>query len=153
VLVEVDGGEGPPRTALWLISWLAGQLGWRKSPGASAGNSFEFEGPSGVVAAVVETRPGEPGSPSRLAEVAIELRPIPGDEPSGCKPGQFLLRKQAGGSAIRVEVHSASRCELPRLVSAPPDLVDRRVAAALQSYLSDPPYERALPIFRELSGE
>jgi hypothetical protein len=150
VLVEADG-DGRPRTALWLIAWLAGQLGWRKSPHASAANWFEFEGPTGLITAVVETRTGQPGSSSRLAEVAIELRPIPGDEPSGCKPGQFLLRKQPDSSAIRVEVHSASRCELPRLVSVPPDLVDRRVAAALQSYLSDPPYERALQVFRELA--
>jgi hypothetical protein len=153
VLVEVDGGQGASRTGLWLISWLAGQLGWRMAPRHSGAAIFEFEGPTGLITTAVETRPGEPGSPSRLAEVAIELRPIPGDEPSGCKPGRFLLRKQPDGSAIRVEVHSASRCELPRLVSAPPDLVDRRVAAALQSYLSDPPYERASPIFRELIGE
>ena len=62
----------PPRMAIWLVAWLAGQLGWKpqgqpvNSAGASESNfAAKFAGPAGDVAVEIVTRPLPPGPAGR----------------------------------------------------------------------------------------
>ena len=139
----------PPRVAIWLAAWLAGQLGWRSTgqPLNSVGDSESvlkatFAGPSGAVAVEIATRPipaGVPAAP-RLAVVLITTRTPQGAE-------TFRLSRPAPESpAIQVEAHALDSCFLPRVVEAPELDPARRIAAALESSRLDPPFQKALPL-------
>jgi glucose-6-phosphate dehydrogenase assembly protein OpcA len=139
----------PPRMAIWLTAWLAGQLGWKPQgqPVIAAGDGSRvsqarFEGPAGNIAVDIVTRPlpaGFPASPG-LAGLTITTRAPRGAE-------TFRLYRPAPDSpAIRVEAEALNSCSLPRVIDAPELDAARRVAAALESSRLDPPFQKALPI-------
>jgi hypothetical protein len=139
----------PPRMAIWLAAWLAGQLGWKPhgKPVNLGGVSDRvtrvgFAGPAGEITVDIVTRPlpaGLAASP-RLSGVTITTR-----SPRG--PETFRLYHPAPDSpAVRVEVEALNACTLPRMIDAPELDAARRVAAALESSRLDPPFQKALPI-------
>jgi glucose-6-phosphate dehydrogenase assembly protein OpcA len=139
----------PPRLAIWLASWLAGQLGWEKQgqPGKSGSKSESFtratfRGPNGPIAVEITTRalpPGLPNSP-RLADVTITAQGQGGLD-------RFRLRRpDPSSSSVLVEADTPSACHLPRVVNAPELEPAQRVAAALESSRVDPPFQKAVPI-------
>ena len=78
--------DAPPRLALWLASWLAGQLNWtpvgrseRKGPDLSA----RFRGPNGEVAVSIQTEEERPAlsfaqlTPDRADDAARSATPAP----------------------------------------------------------------------------
>jgi glucose-6-phosphate dehydrogenase assembly protein OpcA len=139
----------PPRMAIWLAAWLAGQLGWKPQgqPVDAAGDGgrvllARFAGPAGEIAVDIVTRPLPPGLPGtpRLAGLTITTRTPRGAE-------TFRLYRPAPDSpSIRVEAESLNTCSLPRVIDAPELDPARRVAAALESSRLDPPFQKALPI-------
>jgi glucose-6-phosphate dehydrogenase assembly protein OpcA len=144
----------PPRVAVWLVAWLAGQLGW-KSQGAldlsasSSGSALHtaFEGPKGAVAVEIVTKPG-----ATPAVVGVRLQ-TEAEEDGGDGGETFrLIRLAPESNDVRIEVDSANFCNLPRVVVAPELSSWRRVAAALESSRIDPPYQKALPHALRLMG-
>jgi glucose-6-phosphate dehydrogenase assembly protein OpcA len=141
--------DRPPRLALWLAAWMAGQLGWtpRGQPGRSSSGTESvlraaFLGPQGTVTVEIVTGPTPPDlSPEpRLSVVAIAAKGSQGVQ-------TFRLARPAPDSlAIGVEAETCDSCRLPRLVEAPELEPAHRVAAALESSRIDPPYQNALPI-------
>ena len=139
----------PPRMAIWLMAWLAGQLAWKPQgqPGIAAGDGgrvlqAQFEGPAGNIAVDIVTRPlpaGLPASP-RLTGLTITTR-----APRGAETFR-LYRPATDSPAIRVEAEALNSCSLPRVIDAPELDPARRVAAALESSRLDPPFQKALPI-------
>jgi len=139
----------PPRLAIWLAAWLAGQLGWEKqgrprkagSPSESVVQAT-FAGPDGSIAVEIKTGslpPGLAASP-RLMEATITAQ-------SEEELETFRLRRLDPGSpAVRIEAESSHVCYLRRMVSVPELEPAQRVAAALESSRVDPPFQRALPI-------
>lgn len=139
----------PPRLAVWLAAWLAGQLGWqpdgppaRSSAGSETLVTAAFRGPQGPVTVEILTRPTPPGgSPTpRLTAVALAAR-------RGQELETFRLARPApDATALRIEAESGDSCRLPRLVEAPELDLAHRVAAALESSRTDSPYQNALPL-------
>jgi glucose-6-phosphate dehydrogenase assembly protein OpcA len=139
----------PPRMAIWLAAWLAGQLGWKPQgqplkPGGVPDRVMRarFTGAAGEIAVDIVTRPlpaGQVVSP-RLAGLTITTRAPRGAE-------TFRLYRPAPDSpAVRVEVEALNSCSLPRVIDAPELDPARRVAAALETSRLDPPFQNALPI-------
>jgi glucose-6-phosphate dehydrogenase assembly protein OpcA len=146
-VVSPDPGR-PPRLAIWLASWLAGQLGWEKDgqPRKTGSESesvvqASFRGPGGPINVEIVTRPMPPGlagSP-RLVDVAISAQAQEGLD-------VFRLRRPDPTSpAVFVETHTPDACHLPRTVSVPELERSQRVAAALESSRVDPPFQSATP--------
>jgi hypothetical protein len=144
----------PPRLAIWLVAWLAGQLGWKSTGAAPNRASSEsgstvratFLGPAGDVSISILTRGIPPGLAAlpRLLGVTITIR---GEGPSGEGAERFQLERRAPDSpAISIRAESHETCRLPRLVNAPELEPACRVAAALESSRLDPPFQNALPI-------
>jgi glucose-6-phosphate dehydrogenase assembly protein OpcA len=139
----------PPRLAIWLASWLAGQLGWEKQgQPRKAGSASEsivqatFRGPDGPIAVEITTRSMPLGlfATPRLVEVAITAQ-----GPQGLDT--FRLRRPDPSSpAVHVEADTPHACHLPRIVSVPELEPAQRVAAALESSRLDPPFQNAMPI-------
>jgi len=138
----------PPRLALWLAAWLAGQLGWKtKGEAASvpdgAGSRFraEFEGPGGPLGVEVHTGPLPEDSPTtpRLTGVTITASGDRGDETFR------LLRPNLDSPEVRVQADAPDYCRLPSTVNAEPISAARRVSSALELSRFDPPFEKALP--------
>ena len=155
--VVPPGDNSPPRPAVWLASWLAGQLGWTldeaptRDP-ASGRFTVTFRGPTGPVAVEIraESRPGvdTPG----LRSVTLTTRK--GDGPDAAEPEVFrLARVNEGSGEVRIDVDSPSHCALPRTVFSPELDAARRISAALESSRNDPPFQKALPFaLRLLEG-
>lgn len=139
----------PPRLAIWLASWLAGQLGWQKDgqPRKSVVSpesvvQASFRGPEGPIAVEIYTRamPAGLAASPRLADVTITAHGHEGLD-------TFRLRRPDPASpAVFVEAHTPTACHLPRTVSVPELERAQRVAAALESSRIDPPFRNALPI-------
>ena len=138
----------PPRLALWLVSWLAGQLGWKRQgePAVEAADPgsrlrAEFEGPSGPLGVEVHTRP-HPESRAchpRLLSVTITAHGVHGLE-------TFRLCRPAIDSAdVQIHADAPDYCRLPSTVRADCLEPARRAAAALELSRFDPPFEKALP--------
>lgn len=135
----------PPRLALWLAAWLAGQLGWKATgvpvcapDGAGSRLRAEFEGPVGPLSVEVQTGALPEGLAAipRLLGVTIKA----GDE-------TFRLRRPSPESSeVRVQADSPEYCRLPSTVRAEPISEARRVSSALELSRFDPPFEKALPI-------
>lgn len=146
---ETNEGGQVPRLAVWLASWFAGQFGWRPDTverGADGQLLARFQGESGPVNCSFETQAGPPGL-ARIVGVEWTLR----GEGSDAGAGSFRLSRVGPDEAgVRVEVHCASHCELPRMVVAAPGQIEQWIAAALQADRVDPPYRRAMPIARWL---
>lgn len=138
----------PPRLALWLAAWLAGQLGWERRgtpelrPDAD-GSTFHasFQGPEGLIGLEIRTGPLPDGLPatSRLASVALSSSNDEGAE-------SFRLERPSPESPdVRIHVDAPGYCQLPSTVRA--DSLDpaQRIAAALELSRFDPPFEKAVP--------
>jgi glucose-6-phosphate dehydrogenase assembly protein OpcA len=134
--------DEPPRLAVWLAAWLAGQLGWERQgrPVRSGGQlRATFQGPSGPIAVAIETEKIPELEAAQLLETTLTTR-----TPEG--PEAFRLRRDAARpSEMHVEAHSPAYCALPRLVLAPRLPISHRVALALESSRNDPPFQKALP--------
>jgi glucose-6-phosphate dehydrogenase assembly protein OpcA len=156
VHVEVLSPEParPPRLAIWLVAWLAGQLGWKppdRSPKPLASESAgalqtSLFGPAGEVAVSIESRPVPPGlaQAPRLMGLTITIR---GSGADGDGFERFQMGRVAPDSpAITVKMEAHDHCRLPRLVNVPELDPACRVAAALESSRLDPPFQNALPI-------
>jgi glucose-6-phosphate dehydrogenase assembly protein OpcA len=139
----------PPRIAIWLAAWLAGQLGWKPQRSSAESRSESdsafhalFQGRSGNVALSITTGPIPAGLPAapRLSAVTITTRARGGAD-------TFRLARQTPDSpAVRVEIDARDTCALPRTIDAPELDPARRIAAALESSRRDAPFQNALPI-------
>lgn len=139
----------PPRLALWLAAWLAGQLDWKtkgeptRAPNG-AGSRFraEFEGPGGPLGVEIQTEPFPEGSSAIPKLLGVTIT-------AGGERGQETFRLRRPGpdsSEVRVQADSPDYCRLPSTVSAAPVSEARRVSSALEFSRFDPPFEKALPI-------
>lgn len=139
----------PPRLALWLAAWLAGQLGWKpqgkpRNHATVAGSSFraEFLGPLGPLALEIVTQAVPPELPARPSIQGVTLT-ARGPEESET----FRLQRPAPGSPdVRVAAMAPGYCRLSSMVRAPELEPALRVAAALEAARLDPPFENARPI-------
>lgn len=132
--------EAPSRVSVWLVAWLAGQLGWTGAKVSRGGNgslTATFRSKDIDVSVSIET---EIDPSITLPHVtAVKLRTTENE----CFD---LERVDRSGHSVR----SCSPAEtgherLPRLLQAPEWDGVRRVAAALESARVDPPYRVALP--------
>lgn len=136
--------DAPPRLAVWLVSWLAGQLDWTPlgSPRRVGGKlSAEFRGPSGVVSVSIRTQADPSRDVPELLATTLTTRAV------GDHGAEFfrLVRTAPGSRAVHVEIDSNDYCTLPRTVLATEFDHARRVSAALESSRNDPPFQKALP--------
>jgi glucose-6-phosphate dehydrogenase assembly protein OpcA len=144
-LVPGDPGAAtaPPRLALWLAAWLAGQLHWRPQgrPARSRGElRATFKGPSGPIAVTIKTEAVPELTVAQIQSTTLTVS-APGDGQSTFR----LARVARGSPEVRVELDAPGYCTLPRMVLAPEIDPARRVAAALESSRFDPPFKNALP--------
>jgi glucose-6-phosphate dehydrogenase assembly protein OpcA len=139
----------PPRLAVWLVAWLAGQLGWKPqgqpvNKSGPSGSSFRaaFLGPLGTLAVEIVTQP----PPSQASAIpAIQALTITARGPEGVE--SFHVARVAPDSPdVRVEAHAPEYCRLPRIVRAPELAPSLRIASALEASRFDRPYENARPI-------
>jgi glucose-6-phosphate dehydrogenase assembly protein OpcA len=150
--VSPDAAQ-PPRIAIWLAAWLAGQLGWKsrgrpKKLAEPDGSKLvaSFDGPAGPVSVEIVTRSTPAGlAPSpRLLSVVITAGSQQAVETFR------LTRPTPDSSAVVVETIAQDACALPRVVEAPELDPARRISAALESSRFDPPFQKALPFALEL---
>ncbi len=135
-------GDVPPRLAIWLAAWLAGQFGWRPQGSPDrVGNRLAatFMGPSGPVAVEVVTAVDPAALAPRLDGATLTAR-----GPDG-SARYSLDRPSSRSSEVDVEVLSPTTCSLPRAILAPELDASRRLAYALESARLDTPYRLALP--------
>jgi glucose-6-phosphate dehydrogenase assembly protein OpcA len=139
----------PPRLAIWLVAWLAGQLGWKPqgkpvNQAGPSGSSFRaaFLGRLGTLAVELVTQP----LPSHMAATpAIQGVTITARGPQGVETFH-LERTVAGSPDVRVKAHAPEYCRLPRIVRAPEIAASLRIASALEASRFDRPFENARPI-------
>jgi glucose-6-phosphate dehydrogenase assembly protein OpcA len=138
----------PPRLALWLASWLAGQLDWKGQgePSLEATDSgsrlrADFEGPAGPLGVEVRTRPlfDAKACHPRLLSVTITAHGEHGLETFR------LCRPSADSPDVQIHADAPDYCRLPSTVRADCLEPARRAAAALELSRFDPPFEKALP--------
>ncbi|RUL89508.1 glucose-6-phosphate dehydrogenase assembly protein OpcA [Tautonia sociabilis] len=151
IRVLAERSDRLPRTAVWLVSWLAGQLGWRpedRSLSDDVGRlDARFHSKSGPVRVSIETELAEVGPMAHIASVELGLR---GDSrPAGMIR---IARNGTGSCEVRIDRDDRPAPSCPRIVKAPEYDTERRVSAALLTDRNDPPYRRALPISRWLLG-
>lgn len=136
--------DAPPRLAVWLAAWLAGQLGWAPlgRPDRSGGRlSARFRGPTGAVSVEIVTE-ADPSRPeARLRATTLTTRAAGDSDAETFR----LSRSSRTAPEVRVEADSTAFCRLPRTVLAPELDPARRVSAALESSRNDPPFQCALP--------
>jgi glucose-6-phosphate dehydrogenase assembly protein OpcA len=146
VKVDVAGpiDTTPPREAVWLVAWLAGQLDWVQvgAPTRSGGRlSASFLGPSGVVAVSIRTSLDPSLSTPEVMSTGLTTRAVGHHDSELFR----LVRVAAHSPGVHVEIDSNHYCTLPRTVLAPELDQARRVSAALESSRLDPPFQKALP--------
>lgn len=138
--------ERPPRLALWLTAWLAGQLGWQPvgNPECSPGRfRARFQGPAGEIPVEIVTEPeaetDQARPRARLRAITLTTRGPDGAE-------TFHLERPTSDSAeVRIKINSGSYCNLPRVVRSPELDPARRVSAGLEASRVDPTFDHALP--------
>ena len=139
----------PPRLAIWLASWLAGQLGWSPQgrPDRTPGKlTASFQGPSGPVAVSIVSKVDPSAATAGLESTTLTTR--------GIDRETFRLSRIGPGSPqVNVVTNSRWFCCLPRTVLAAEIDPARRVSAALESSRNDPPYQHALPHALWLLGD
>jgi hypothetical protein len=141
--------SSPPRLAIWLAAWFAGQLGWKPQGRpvnvvTKSGSSFRaaFLGPLGTLAVEIVTQELPPSLPVTplLTGVMITAR-----GPEGLET--FCLSRPAPDSPeIQMHAKAPDYCQLPRTVRATPLDSALRVTAALEASRFDRPFENARPI-------
>ena len=138
----------PPRLALWLGAWLAGQLGWERegTPELSAdgaGSIFKarLRGPAGPIALEFRTEPtpADLAATPRILGVSLAAA---GDR--GVETYQ-LHRSEPASPDVRILVEAEDYCRLPSTVHAETPTPAQRVATALEFSRFDPPFEKAAP--------
>ena len=158
VTVEAQSSDPAqtPRAAFWLVSWLAGQLGWKPQGQAdhqaAADSSYVFSTgflrPQGVVPVRIITRATPAGCSAvpQIAAVTIKLQPTAGDNSSS--ETFRLVRPWPGSPAVLVESETEKEgsSRLPRGINAPELDAAHRVATALEASRIDIPFRNALPI-------
>ena len=135
-------GDAPPRRAVWLAAWLAGQLGWQPQGHPDrVGNRLAatFLGPSGPIAVEIVTEADPAALAPRLNGATLTAR-----GPDGVATFR-LDRPSSHSSEVDVEVVSPMSCSLPRSFLAPELDSSRRLAYALESARDDPPFGQARP--------
>jgi hypothetical protein len=149
VTTRASTAERPPRAGAWLVGWLAGQLGWTPRTCEQGPNdrfNATFDGPTGPVVVTSDVELAPDAAQARIVRVRLTTRDDGG-------AGTFELKRVARhAEEVRVEVCSATHCNLPRLVHAPELDPARRVASALEARREDGPYDKALPITRWMLG-
>ncbi len=145
LVVASPANNAPPRSGAWIIAWLAGQLGWKPLSRTIEGSELKasFDGKEGIIHATVRVMLDPALSYPQVREVQLTAVPAPGEADEGNET--FHLMRIVGTPEVRIETCSASRCSLPRLVHASEWDDARRMAAALESRLHNPPYHDALP--------
>jgi glucose-6-phosphate dehydrogenase assembly protein OpcA len=144
IRAQVPSGSTPPRLAVWLAAWLAGQLGWQQQghPEREPGRlSATFAGPSGPVGVEILTEADPALTAARLGAATLTTRGPDG----GAAETLRISSPSSRSDEVRIEIDSPAYCTLPRSVLAPVLDPPRRVAAALESSRHDPPFQRALP--------
>jgi glucose-6-phosphate dehydrogenase assembly protein OpcA len=139
----------PPRLAVWLAAWMAGQLDWKQqgkpdNQATEHGSLFsaEFLGPRGTLAVEIITSRLPSGMPSLPCLTGVTLTAV-GTEGTET----FCLKRPTPDSPdVRIAAKAPDRCQLSSMVRAPePDLPDR-IAAALEASRFDQPFDTARPI-------
>jgi len=136
-----------PRSALWLVAWLAAQLDWSLERARSSRACVEaaFQAPGQTIPARIEAQPHPDGeaAPPRLEAVELDL--ADGDRTHRVS--------RASPEALEVVTLRKSEAEPPkprRLAGADP-VIPRLVEVALGTDRNDPPYRKALPILLRLA--
>lgn len=132
----------PPRLAIWLAAWLAGQLGWeRVGEPTRSENSLKasFRSSSGPVSVVIDTVVESAAAAPQLLETILTTR-----APEKAETFR-VIRNSPHSPEVYIEVDSPEYCSLPRTVLAPELDRAHRVAAAIESSRYDPPFQNALP--------
>jgi glucose-6-phosphate dehydrogenase assembly protein OpcA len=145
----------PPRLAIWLAAWMAGQLGWKRQGkpvkvSTSSGSSFRaaFLGPLGTLAVEIVTRAVPANLPQSPAVVGVT---VTARGPEGVET--FCVQRPSPESPdVRISAKAPDYCRLPSMVRAPELDAARRVAAALDASRFDRPFENARPIALWLLG-
>ena len=138
----------PPRAAIWLAAWFAGQLEW-KPVGRPAlhvndiASSLQstFASDAGHVTVEITTRGFGAATLASPCLSSIELRTNSGQGAEVFR----VSRPTPGSPAVRVEAEASDSCILPRVIDAPELDPARRIAAALESSRLDRPFDKALP--------
>ncbi len=144
VTVEaIAASDGPPpRLAIWVAAWLAGQFGWKplsRSQPETGRIDATFGAEDREVRVTIIVKTDASVEEVRLHAVTIETSDSEG-------PASYRLARPEGRpNEIRAEICSDKTCALPRVVVTPDLDASRRIAAALESARSDPPFRRALP--------
>jgi len=149
VEVEASSPAHVPRPGLWLIAWLAGQLGWRLAgePAIRKGTESsrleaQFIGVQRLIETTIVARTTSASSsvPARVHSISLICTGPDGET------RLTLARPGDQDSSIRIDVATPHACFLPRLIdSAEPDH-PHRIIAAIESARVDPPFDRALPV-------
>jgi glucose-6-phosphate dehydrogenase assembly protein OpcA len=144
----------PARLAIWLVAWLAAQLGWKPQghsdhqPADDSSNalSARFRGAQGDVSVRIMTRVIPPGCSAvpQIAAVTIKTSPLAGDD--SLAEINRLVRPWPGSPAVLVETETPGLDRLPRGVDAPELDAAHRIAAALESSQIDVPFQKAVPV-------
>lgn len=126
-------GERDRVDALWLVAFLAGQLGWRpvrRLPGGDPAVAFEFSSGRGVVRASIQ--PGADGD-CGLADLVLT---------SGESTFEIHAYPHSRGE-FRLTTCDRNLCEMPRTLQVPHTRASDALAAALVGRRVDPAFERA----------
>jgi glucose-6-phosphate dehydrogenase assembly protein OpcA len=144
----------PTRLAIWLVAWLAGQLGWKPqgrpehhpADDSSYALSACFRGARGDLSVRIMTRAMPPGcaAASQIAAVTIKTSARAGDARS--EETDRLVRPWPGSPVVLIETETRELDRLPRGVDAPELDAAHRIAAALESSRIDIPFRKAVPI-------
>lgn len=143
------------RGALWLIAWLAGQLGWSPigTPDRASGRvSARFQGPTGEVETEVLIEIDPARSVPIFHAATLTTRPD-GDHVATGAESFRLARVDRTQAEVHVEIDSTAYCTIPRTVKTPVLSRAQRVSAAIESSRNDPPFRKALPHLLWLLGE
>ncbi|GAC1471156.1 MAG: hypothetical protein NVSMB9_16990 [Isosphaeraceae bacterium] len=144
IVAVAPSEERAPRLAVWLVAWLAGQLGWTPQgrPTLERGRLQAcFLSPSGVVVAEIQTQVDSSLSMAQLSVATLTTRSSGDDAAESFR----LTRASRLSSEVQIKIDSNAYCTLPRTVLAPELDPARRVSAALESSRNDPPFQKALP--------
>ncbi len=141
--------SSPPRLAIWLAAWMAGQLGWKRQGkpvkiSTTTGSSFRaaFLGPLGTLGVEIVTQALPANLPPTPAIFAVTITAA---GPEGVET--FSLRRPSPDSPdVRIAAKAPDYCRLPSMVHAAELDAPRRVAAAVDASRFDRPFENARPI-------
>ncbi len=155
IVAAAKNRERPPRSAIWLASWLAGQLGWTPDGchrEASAGdvqatfhrsrlqgNLHGSDNPVEPIQVELLTRTNPEIVFSRIRHVEITI------ERDGVQHVLSLRRPDDETQDVIVEESGPDHDALPQRIRVPEMDPSCRVAAALESSRDDPPFHRAKP--------